>query len=156
RHLPLFRRAALAAGGRARACVGQLWTNSRQRRRVWDAAGFGDQAGAGGLDAVLDQGAGLGTRQARRDGIEHLDDDGAGVADDAAARPEQAGVERERVAGQAQSLVERDEARLVVRRRARRPSRAFREDDDLALLAGALAGVADQALERAGAAVPAD
>ena len=77
-------------------------------------------------------------------GIEHLDDDGAGIADDAAARPEQAGVERQRVAGQAQALVERDEARLVVGRRARRPTGAFREDDDLAALAGAMAGVADQ------------
>ena len=93
--------------------------SARQRRRIGLARRLGDQPVAGVSMRGLDARAELGARQARRAAVEDLDDDRAGIAHEAAARPEQAGVERQRHAGQRQALIERDVARLVVGRRAR-------------------------------------
>src|SRR5690606_13769685 len=85
-----------------------------------------------GLEAGLEQLAELLARQARRNGVEELDDDGARVAHEAAAGPEEARVERQRYAGQLEGLVEGDVAGFVVRRCAGGLTRALGEDHDLA------------------------
>ena len=93
---------------------------------------FGNQARGRGLDRLLQP---LGERllvEARRDRVEHLDHDRAGIAQERAARPEQAGIERDRQAGRAGLAVEMRDAVFVARLGAGRAARALREDDDLA------------------------
>src|SRR4051812_32015246 len=68
--------------------------------------------------------------QPRRDRIEDLDDDRSGIAQELAARPIQAGIERDRHAGNAKLGVEARDAELVGRLGPGRPPRALREDDD--------------------------
>ncbi len=91
-----------------------------------------DEARGGGLDLALELGEELIACEAGRDRIEHLDADGSGIAPHRPARPEQAGIERNRQAGDAHLRVEVGDAVFVARRRARCPARAFRKDDDLA------------------------
>ena len=71
--------------------------------------------------------------ETRRDRIEHLDPDRAGIAADRSARPEQPGIERDRQARNAHLGIEMHDPVFVLRLGAGRPARAFRKDDDLAI-----------------------
>src|SRR5436305_688067 len=77
------------------AVDGRVGVARRQRRGGWLGAGLGDQARAGGLDAFLDQAAGLRPGQARRDRVQNLDHNRSGIAAPAAARPEQTRIQRQ-------------------------------------------------------------
>ena len=63
-----------------------------------------------------------------------------------AARPEQAGIERDRHAGHAFGDVEMGDAEFVARLGADRPPRAFRKDDELAVAGELDAGALGHAL----------
>src|SRR4029077_5116719 len=91
------------------------------------ALAFRDQARGGGLDVELQPLEESVLGKARRDRIEHLDPDRAGIAADRAPRPEQAGIERDRNAGNARLDVEMGDAVLVARLRAGTPARALGE-----------------------------
>src|SRR5438034_9992470 len=95
------------------------------------ALAVGDEACGRRLDTLLQQVGEDPLVEARRDRIEHLDDDGAGIAAERAARPEQAGIERERHARNASLGVEMHDPVFVARRGPGRAARAFRKDDDL-------------------------
>ena len=98
----------------------------------------------------------LGAGQTRRDRVQDLDHNRARIAHEAAPGPEQARVERQRHAGQAEAFIERKVARLVVGRRFRREARTLGKDDDLASLGGTIARIADQGPQGAGAFVAPD
>ena len=89
-----------------------------QAARLGERRGLGDQAVAGGFEAASSSSRNL-ARQTGRERVQELDDDRAGIAQEAAAGPVEAGVERERHAGKLQALIEGDVARLVVGRRRR-------------------------------------
>src|SRR5215204_7802731 len=94
------------------------------------APAFGDEAVAAGFDAalrLLEEGV---AGEAGRDRVEELDHRGAGPAQEAAARPVEAGVERHRQAGHGEVLVEVRDTVFIGRRRAGGAARALREDND--------------------------
>jgi hypothetical protein len=70
--------------------------------------------------------------QARGDERQELEDDGAGIAEEFPAGPEQAGIHGEGQAGGAQGAVKCCRSRLVGGRRIGSLPRTFRKDDDLA------------------------
>src|SRR6476619_8225177 len=71
--------------------------------------------------------------QAGLDRVEHLDADRPRVSPERTARPEQAGVERDREAWNAHPGIEVRDAVLVFRFGAGRPARALRKDHDLTI-----------------------
>ena len=73
-------------------------------------------------------------------GVEEFDHDRAGQPQERAARPEQAGVQRDRNAGHADLGIEMRDAELVARLGAGGAARALRKDDELAAAADFLAG----------------
>src|SRR5260221_14089683 len=92
-----------------------------------------DQPGGGGLDDLLQVLEKDLLVEPRRDRIEKLRHDRAGVAADRASRPEQAGIERDRQARNSALGVQMHDAVFVARRRAGGPARGFRKNDDLAV-----------------------
>src|SRR5690606_12207192 len=95
-------------------------------------------------------------REAGRDRVQYLDDDRTWMTDKLAARPVEARVQRKRIAGQAQALVEGDIARLVVGCSTRRAARALGKNKDLAAFRCALLGIGDELLQRGAGAIAAD
>ena len=124
--LHLLARAAQGNARRRRADV------TRRRHRA-PALALLDQPRGGGLDHLLQALEKDLLVEPGRDRIEKLDHDRAGVAAERAARPEQAGIERDRQARDPALGVQMHDAVFVARLGAGRPARAFRKDDDLAV-----------------------
>src|SRR6185312_13742104 len=90
-----------------------------------------DQPIGRGLDLVLQALDELALVEPRRDRIEDLHHHRSGMAEEGAARPEQAGIQRDRQAWHAFRLIEMRDAEFVARLSGDGAPRAFREDDQL-------------------------
>ena len=95
-------------------------------------AAFGDEAGGGGLDPLLQLGHEGAAVETRGDGLQELDRDPPRALHEAAAAPEQAGVQGHRHHRQVEGGVEGGDAGLVVGRVVGRAAGAFGEDQDRA------------------------
>src|SRR3954452_18999408 len=104
------------------------WCRRADRRRFRLSRGLGDKSIRRRLDTplqLLQEGA---TLHAGRDRRKELDHDGAGEAEETAARPEQSRVQRHRKARHAGFVIDIGDAGFVGGRRAGCTACAFRED----------------------------
>src|SRR5258707_10948659 len=115
--------------------------NRRSACEAQIARAFGDQARGCGLDIILKLGKDHIPIATRRNRVKDLHSHLAEEAQEAATRPEQAGIECDRHAGNAGFRIEVDDPELVFRVSPGRPARALRENDDLAAFGERLAGM---------------
>src|SRR5204863_3426383 len=96
------------------------------------ALAFGDEARGRVLDRLPEPGGKGVLVEPGRDRIERLDHDGAGIAAERPARPEQARIERERHACHAGLGIQWHDTELVARLGPRSAAAPFWKNDDLA------------------------